>query len=103
MSLERDTYIYFYGGGGGKGWLKNGREREKLESWLSSLYVVCVYMCAQVLLIGAKRLSIIDFSHQQGSGKQAACSILFTNKKKKVLFRFPGALNPKSIKPIRLK
>ena len=29
MSLERDTYIYFYGGGGGKGWLKNGREREK--------------------------------------------------------------------------
>ena len=68
-------------------------EREARELTLFSLCRVCVYMCAQVLLIGAKRLSIIDFSHQQGSGKQAACSILFTNKKKKrkkVLFRFPG-------------
>jgi hypothetical protein len=25
-------------------------------------------MCAQVLLIGAKRLSIIDFSHQRAQG-----------------------------------
>jgi hypothetical protein len=49
-------------------------------------------MCAQVLLIGAKRLSIIDFSHQQGSGKQAACSILFTNKKKKSFISFSGGL-----------